>query len=182
MRKEKRRKTSVKALESHAKGISNVAVPRVAITTLPNFPNVTCPNTLIHSPLHKYAQLLPTGSMAPAVVTVTLTILTILASVVCTASYGGLVGGKTVIAEVKKNKEVQELGRFAVEEYNRNVKEEEVKFVEVVEAEQQVVSGIKYYMKISATESDGDSRMFDSVVVVKPWLPSKQLLNFAPSA
>ncbi|TKY59925.1 Cysteine proteinase inhibitor 10 [Spatholobus suberectus] len=117
---------------------------------------------------------------------VTLAILTIFASVACTASYGGLVGGKTEIADVKTNKEVQDLGRFSVEEHNRRLtqsqKEEEVlTFVEVVEAQQQVVSGIKYYMKISATQSGGDSRMFDSVVVVKPWLRSKQLLNFAPS-
>jgi len=60
--------------------------------------------------------------------------------------------------------------------------EEEVTFEEVVEAQSQVVSGIKYYMKISATQGGdgGDSRIFESVVVVKPWLRSKQLLNFAP--
>ncbi|XP_020204069.1 cysteine proteinase inhibitor 10 [Cajanus cajan] len=109
----------------------------------------------------------------------TLAILVIFATV----AYGGLVGGRTEIAGVKTNKAVQELGRFSVEEHNRRLKdEEEVKFVEVVEAQQQVVSGIKYYLKISATQADGGSRMFDSVVVVKPWLRSKQLLNFAPSA
>lgn len=75
-----------------------------------------------------------------------------------------------------------------MEEHNRMLRqaqkeEEQVTFVEVVEAQQQVVSGIKYYMKISATQGGdgGHSRIFESVVVVKPWLRSKQLLNFAPS-
>lgn len=118
---------------------------------------------------------------------VTLAILTIFVTFACKASYGGLVGGKTEIPDVKTNKEVQELGRFSVEEHNLRVRqlrkeEQSVTFVEVVEAQEQVVSGIKYFMKISATsQNGGDSRMFDSVVVVKPWLRSKQLLNFAPS-
>ncbi|XP_061363775.1 cysteine proteinase inhibitor B-like [Gastrolobium bilobum] len=118
---------------------------------------------------------------------VTLAVAAIFASVLCTASYGRLVGGKTEIEDVKTNEEVQELGRFSVEEYNQSARlrrkmEEELEFVEVVEAQQQVVSGIKYYMKISAIQSDGATRMFDSVVVVKPWLRSKRLLNFSPSS
>jgi cystatin-C len=101
-----------------------------------------------------------------------------------------MVGGKTEISNVRTNEEIQELGKFSVEEYNRSVKiwkegEGELRFVEVVEAQQQVVSGIKYYMKIWVIQvkSDGvgDPTMFDSVVLVKPWLSSKHLLHFAPS-
>lgn len=107
-----------------------------------------------------------------------------LLSVLVTASHGRLVGGKTEIRDVRTNKEVQELGSFAVEEFNlrqrRKEGGEELVFMEVVEAQQQVVSGIKYYLKISASQN-GAKRMFDSVVVVKPWLKSRQLLNFAPS-
>lgn len=105
-----------------------------------------------------------------------------------------MVGGKTEIPDVEANTEVQELGRFAVEEYNRNLglwriqapgdggagEGERVEFREVVKGQRQVVAGIKYYLKISATQNR-NQRMFDSVVVVKPWLRSKQLLNFAPS-
>jgi cystatin-C len=108
-----------------------------------------------------------------------------------TSSYAArMVGGKTEISNVRTNEEIQELGKFSVEEYNRSVKiwkegEGELRFVEVVEAQQQVVSGIKYYMKIWVTQvkSDGveDPTMFDSVVLVKPWLSSKHLLHFAPS-
>ncbi|CAI8618540.1 unnamed protein product [Vicia faba] len=112
------------------------------------------------------------------------------ACVVCsTASYRArVVGGKTEIANVRTNEEVQELGRFAVEEFNRSVKvrkegEEELRFVEVVEAQQQVVAGIKYYMKIWVTQvKNEDHQMFDSVVLVKPWLSYKHLLHFAPSS
>ncbi|GMN59701.1 hypothetical protein TIFTF001_028798 [Ficus carica] len=110
-------------------------------------------------------------------------------------SYGReLVGGRTEISDVKTNEEVQELGRFSVEEYNRRSQRllvrnngagggaGELSFSEVVWAERQVVSGIKYYLKVSAAAAKtGEPMIFDSVVVVKPWLRSRQLLNFAPS-
>ncbi|KAL6343229.1 hypothetical protein AAG906_021140 [Vitis piasezkii] len=93
------------------------------------------------------------------------------------------------------NKEVQQLGRFSVEEYNRShgrrwreaignvlgMDYEYLTFSEVVEAQKQVVSGFKYYLKIAATQN-GVRNTFDAVVVVKPWLPSKQLLHFSPSS
>lgn len=50
----------------------------------------------------------------------------------------------------------------------------------MVAAETQVVSGIKYYLKIEATQH-GETKVFESVVVVKPWLQSKKLLAFTPS-
>ncbi|KEH20629.1 putative Cystatin domain-containing protein [Medicago truncatula] len=123
---------------------------------------------------------------SPATLTMTL----MAAWLVLCSTASRMVGGKTEVANVRTNDEVQELGRFAVEEYNRSVKiwkegEGELRFVEVVEAQQQVVSGIKYYMKIWVTQAKsdgvGDPTMFDSVVLVKPWLNSKHLLHFAPS-
>ncbi|XVE84632.1 hypothetical protein DITRI_Ditri17bG0028300 [Diplodiscus trichospermus] len=101
--------------------------------------------------------------------------------------YGMMVGGKTPINDVKTNKEVQEIGRFAVEEYNRSQGRyisnggTKLEFSQVVEAQQQVVSGIKYHLKIEATQN-GLTQSFDSVVVVKPGDQSKELLNFSPSA
>jgi len=98
-----------------------------------------------------------------------------------------LVGGKTEIPDVRTNREVQELGRFSVEEYNNGLKlyndsdNEKLTFSEVVEAQQQVVSGVKYYLKISATHR-GIHKMFSSVVVVKPWIHSKKLLHFSPAS
>ncbi|KAK9087972.1 hypothetical protein Syun_030366 [Stephania yunnanensis] len=115
------------------------------------------------------------------------------------------VGGRTRVRDVETNEEVQRLGRFSVEEHNRNVigvvkndaaaatplslsssseeEEEVLEFRRVVAAERQVVSGIKYYLRIEAERSGGDLRVFDAVVVVKPWVrPPKQLLHFSPSS
>lgn len=87
---------------------------------------------------------------------------------------------------MKNNEEVQNLGKFSVEEYNRNRRQSglsngggELVFSEVVEAKRQVVSGIKYHLKVAAT-MNGETKMFDSVVVVKPWTRSKQLIEFSP--
>lgn len=101
---------------------------------------------------------------------------------------GGKVGGWTEVKDVKNNEEVQELGRYCVREYNRVLQEKHrekggglLSFSEVVKAETQVVAGIKYYLKISATASGGARRIYNAVVVVKPWADSRELLDFAPS-
>ncbi|KAM0065168.1 putative Cystatin domain-containing protein [Helianthus debilis subsp. tardiflorus] len=76
---------------------------------------------------------------------------------------------------------------YSVDEYNRLPRsttandEGGLRFSRVVEAEQQVVSGMKYYMKIEALTKSGDPQVFESVVVVKPWLRSKKLVTFGPS-
>lgn len=103
---------------------------------------------------------------------------------------GRKVGGRTEVKNVSENKEVQDLGRFSVQEFNRRSQiavdggdstKYSVAFSRVVAAEKQVVAGLKYYLKIETTTWDGSTRMFDSVVVVKPWLHSKLLLHFAPA-
>ncbi|KAK7348602.1 hypothetical protein VNO80_23164 [Phaseolus coccineus] len=162
--------------------------PLVFHTSANNFPSSLLykRHRMLFRYKHTYYRSMAALIRSPAV---RLALLLVLACVLCGVSHGGLAGGKTEIADVKMNKDVQDLGRFSVEEHNRRVREErgeeaeeEVTFVEVVEAQQQVVSGIKYYLKISANQSGGrDSRTFHSVVVVKPWLRSSQLLNFTPS-
>ncbi|KAA0057620.1 cysteine proteinase inhibitor B [Cucumis melo var. makuwa] len=85
------------------------------------------------------------------------------------------------IKDVKRNEEVQRLGRFSVEEYNRRMGGGgEVKFTAVVAADRQVVSGTKYYLRILGIQN-GERKIFDSVVIVKPWIGSKRLLDFSPS-
>ncbi|GLT71033.1 hypothetical protein SLA2020_430780 [Shorea laevis] len=116
--------------------------------------------------------------------TVTVATVTLFSLVFLSAyGYDGMVGGRTEVKDVKTNEEVQELGKFSVHEYNRSLRHRsngdggrELRFVEVVEAQSQVVSGIKYYLKISATQN-GVTKIFESVVVVKPWVHSKELLN-----
>ncbi|WJX33395.1 hypothetical protein P8452_21607 [Trifolium repens] len=121
--------------------------------------------------------------------TLPMILITTLLCILSTASCGRItVGAKTEITDVMTNKEVQEIGRFAVEEYNYKQSlnnggdGETLKFVEVVEAEKQVVAGMKYYLNISAVDHNGVRKMFTSVVVVKPWLKYKKLLHFGPSS
>ncbi|KAH6816266.1 hypothetical protein C2S53_019264 [Perilla frutescens var. hirtella] len=119
-----------------------------------------------------------------------LVLVVVLAVAVCAAAIGGKVGGRRQVKNVKDNKEVQELGRYCVGEFNRRLQERTnasttklLVFSHVVEAETQVVSGIKYYLTISAATCDaaGPPMTFRAVVVVKAWLHSKILLDFAPS-
>ncbi|GFQ03820.1 cysteine proteinase inhibitor 5 [Phtheirospermum japonicum] len=98
------------------------------------------------------------------------------------AAVGGRVGGRTQVKNVEGNREVQELGRYCVQEYNRQQQQNRLLvFSRVVEAQTQIVSGIKYYLNISA-RAGGEPQSFEAVAVVKPWLHSKQLLNFGPSS
>ncbi|XP_055813965.1 cysteine proteinase inhibitor B [Solanum dulcamara] len=98
---------------------------------------------------------------------------------------GGKLGGRTQIKHVKTNQEIQDLGKYCIEEHNRKLQEQNgglLSFSQVVEAEKQVVSGIKYYLKISATtKSSGSPKMFDAVVVVIAWEKKKELLTFSLS-
>ncbi|KAF3323712.1 cysteine proteinase inhibitor 5 [Carex littledalei] len=104
------------------------------------------------------------------------------------------VGGRTVIPHVESNKEVQSLGRFSVAQYNYRLRNSSnatvtlhhakpLTFSRVVEAEQQIVSGVKYYLKVVAKDGKHSTaeKMFNAVVVVKPWLKSKELVSFTPS-
>ncbi|KAL1562157.1 cysteine proteinase inhibitor B-like [Salvia divinorum] len=106
------------------------------------------------------------------------------------AAVGRKVGGWMRVKNVRDNKEVQELGRYCVREYNsrhmheaNGSSEKLLVFAQVVEAQTQVVSGIKYYLKISAATlgGSGPQETFEAVVVVKPWLHKKDLVDFAPS-
>ncbi|KAL6552169.1 hypothetical protein OROGR_008323 [Orobanche gracilis] len=108
---------------------------------------------------------------------------------------GMMVGGRTEVRDVKSDKEVQELGRFCVKEFNKQQQHHHhhqdgcsngvgalLVFSEVVSAQKQVVSGIKYYLKIETTNGNGETVVCDSVVVVKAWLHEKELVTFEPVA
>lgn len=56
-------------------------------------------------------------------------------------------------------------------------------FYRVVAAQTQVVSGIKCYLRVAARDGHGPGeQVFDAVVVVKVWLPSRVLVSFVPAA
>ncbi|KAH1089536.1 hypothetical protein J1N35_016793 [Gossypium stocksii] len=100
--------------------------------------------------------------------------------------YKTIMGGTTPVEDVENDKAMQALGRFAVEEHNKNQEKDGntsdlIKFSKVVGAEKQIVSGIKYFLNIEGMEN-GKSRVFDSVVLIKPWSKSedKELISFSP--
>lgn len=115
----------------------------------------------------------------------TISYLSILISVLFVSIFvaNAIPGGRKKISDVKSNQEIQELGRFSVDEYNRLQKGGDggLKFSQVVAAESQVVAGTKYYLKIEAVSKSGARKVFDAEVVVKSWVHSKQLLGFKPS-
>nr|CAD1830335.1 unnamed protein product [Ananas comosus var. bracteatus] len=80
-------------------------------------------------------------------------------------------GGLTKIKHVGSNKEVQELGRFSVGEYNDRLRGRDANplaFVKVVEAQQQVVEGMQYYLKIAVAAPDGSHKIYNAVVWTGP--------------
>ncbi|KAJ0259919.1 Cysteine proteinase inhibitor 2 [Hirschfeldia incana] len=107
-----------------------------------------------------------------------------------------VLGGKSDVPNVQTNMEIQELGRYCVEQFNQMEESEQgnaasiadtavlnpLNFSRVLSAQKQVVAGLKYDLRIEVTQPDGTSRMFDSVVVIQPWLHSKKLLGFTPVA
>ncbi|CAN1837881.1 Cysteine proteinase inhibitor 4 [Linum perenne] len=107
----------------------------------------------------------------------------------------GMVGARREVEDVKSNWEIQELGRFSVSEFNTKVIKDVavanqhdhllLSFKEVSEAQTQVVSGIKYYLKIIASKSNQKQQpqLYEAAVVVKPWLNHRSLtlIHFRPS-
>ncbi|GJY71523.1 cysteine proteinase inhibitor B-like protein [Tanacetum coccineum] len=90
------------------------------------------------------------------------------------------------VEDATTNKEVQAVRKYSVEDYNilkgNKDNDGQLMFVKVVEAEKQVVSGMKYYLKIQpVNKTSGEVKVFESVVVVKPWLRKKEMVKFAPS-
>ncbi|KAF3788278.1 Cysteine proteinase inhibitor 5 [Nymphaea thermarum] len=89
-------------------------------------------------------------------------------------------GGFQPIPDVKNNKHVQELGKFAVTGYNKEHHEAAaLVFVEVVEGQSQVVAGTNYKLLIKALKA-GYVKHYKALVYEKPWENVKTLTSFDP--
>ncbi len=88
------------------------------------------------------------------------------------------VAGIHDIPDIEHKKEIQDLGRFAVYEYNmqQNVG---ISFSKVVKAQEQLVSGLIYYLTIE-TNDGVNTRLYAAKIWVKPWQKFKQLQEFKP--
>ncbi|RCV33140.1 hypothetical protein SETIT_7G058300v2 [Setaria italica] len=119
--------------------------------------------------------------------------LLVVATAAADTAAAAVVGGRRDIKDVGSNKLVQSLGQFAVAEHNRHLRRNGgvgtssdpvtalLSFRAVAAAQQQVVAGVAYYLKVIARDHGGGDRPFDAVVVVKAWLKSKELVSFTPS-
>ncbi|KAL3523222.1 hypothetical protein ACH5RR_016056 [Cinchona calisaya] len=88
---------------------------------------------------------------------------------------GAIVGGWRKIDP--NNKEVVENGKFAIDEHNEEAKTK-LQYKTVVEAEEQVVSGINYKLVIQAIDGT-DSNKYEAIVWVKAGaIELKQLSSF----
>ncbi|XP_006346810.1 cysteine proteinase inhibitor 5-like [Solanum tuberosum] len=86
-----------------------------------------------------------------------------------------IVGGWNPITNLT-NPEVVEIGKFAVDEHNKEAKTK-LKFQEITEGESQVVAGINYRLVISAKDSDSPHNYL-AEVWDKPWEKFRNLTSF----
>ncbi|KAJ8511037.1 hypothetical protein OPV22_001471 [Ensete ventricosum] len=73
--------------------------------------------------------------------------------------------------------EVEELARFAIDEHNKK-SNATLELVGVVKVKEQVVSGKIYYLTLEAKESNGEKKLYEAKIWVKPWMDFKELQEF----
>ncbi|KAI5062047.1 hypothetical protein GOP47_0022586 [Adiantum capillus-veneris] len=85
-------------------------------------------------------------------------------------------GVKEKISNAQNSAQLQDLASFAVKQYNSK-QGFQLQFVRLVSAEQQVVSGLMYYLVIEAS-SKGKSNYYEAKVLVQAWRNIKSLESF----
>ncbi|WOL08847.1 multicystatin-like [Canna indica] len=88
------------------------------------------------------------------------------------------VGGVHDVSEGSQNSaEIQELGRFAVEEHNKKANSA-LEFERVVKVKEQVVAGTVYYITLEAKDQSGETKLYEAKVWVQQWINFKELQEF----
>ncbi|XP_061369934.1 cysteine proteinase inhibitor 12-like [Gastrolobium bilobum] len=72
--------------------------------------------------------------------------------------------------------EIENLGRFAIQEHN-NKENALLEFARVLNAKEQVVAGKIYYLTLEAIDA-GKKKIYEAKIWVKPWMNFKQLQEF----
>lgn len=106
--------------------------------------------------------------------------LILLLPLLAAARKGSLLGDWEKIANVK-DPHIQEIGEFAVAEYNKQSKGVTIEFKDVVSGEKQVVSGMNYRLVIDAKRGESIGK-YQALVWEKPWENFKKLTSFKPAA
>eukprot|EP00250_Pteridium_aquilinum_P013606 c21450_g1_i1 orf=85-474(+) len=89
-------------------------------------------------------------------------------------------GGREKVPDAENSVQLQDLAVFAVKQYNSK-QGLHLQYVRLVSAEQQVVSGMMYYLVIE-TASEGKSKYYEAQVWVQAWKKFKSLQSFKPVA
>ncbi|KAI7756897.1 hypothetical protein M8C21_030311 [Ambrosia artemisiifolia] len=95
------------------------------------------------------------------------------------SAFGGggvIVGGWKPIPDLT-NPTVVSVGRFAVDEYNKEARTS-LKFKKVVKGDQQVVEGMNYNLTIKAVVQGGAKKSYVAVVWDIPWERFRKLMSF----
>ncbi|KAF4346459.1 cysteine proteinase inhibitor 12 [Cannabis sativa] len=85
-------------------------------------------------------------------------------------------GGVRESQSCQNSNDLQDLGRFAVEEHNKK-ENAMIEFARVVKSEEQVVAGTLHHLTLEAIEA-GQKKIYKAKVWVKPWLNFKELQEF----
>lgn len=85
-------------------------------------------------------------------------------------------GGSTEVEYTQNSVEIDNLAIFAVQEHN--IKQNAVlKFVRVLNAKKQVVSGTLYDITLE-TKDGGKQKVYEAKILEKPWLNFKEVQEF----
>ncbi|CAL9069475.1 cysteine proteinase inhibitor A-like [Musa acuminata AAA Group] len=77
----------------------------------------------------------------------------------------------------QNSSKVEELARFAIDEHNKKANAT-LELVGVVKVKEQVVAGQMYYLTLEAKESNGEKKLYEAKIWVKPWMDFKELQEF----
>eukprot|EP00252_Welwitschia_mirabilis_P026897 TRINITY_DN8_c0_g1_i1.p1 TRINITY_DN8_c0_g1~~TRINITY_DN8_c0_g1_i1.p1 ORF type:complete len:212 (+),score=37.70 TRINITY_DN8_c0_g1_i1:69-704(+) len=88
-------------------------------------------------------------------------------------------GGLREVHGFQNSRDIEDLGKFAVEQYNSK-ENAALSFNRVVKAQEQVVSGTMYHLTIEGNEGN-EPKLYKAKVWVKPWQNHKSLEDFQPA-
>uniref|UniRef100_A0A0C9RYG9 Cysteine proteinase inhibitor n=1 Tax=Wollemia nobilis TaxID=56998 RepID=A0A0C9RYG9_9CONI len=91
------------------------------------------------------------------------------------------VGGKKDVQGFENSIDIEEVGRFAVHEHNKQ-QNNDLSFSRVVKAQEQVVAGTMYHLTVETQAKEGNDQpqLYEAKVWVKPWENFKKLEGFKP--
>ncbi|XP_042000573.1 cysteine proteinase inhibitor A-like isoform X1 [Salvia splendens] len=103
-------------------------------------------------------------------------LLLVVAAVVCQIGFCSESPKSIKVGGLQNSLKIDDIGRFAVQEHNKN-QNSLIEFGRVVDAKEQVVAGTMYHLTLEAVDG-GQNKIYEAKVWVKPWMNFKQLQEF----